>query len=132
MSNLAYIREICSQALDQLASAEKVHKETIDELNIGTQGNRQRTIQLDDEIEQTLFGLRSRTEAAWTRSARILAELKLNRVQPEVYSPPTNQTIQEGLNHMRALTLMSEETVQELEIVAQQLQKERKNWWKFW
>jgi len=132
MSDLAIIREISTRVLDELSSAERVHQETIQDLDNDINDTRQRIVSLDDDIERTIISLRNRAETAYTQSARILSELRINRLQPDIYRLPAHINTQQALDLMRSLVSMGEETIVELEAKSQDLSLERKKWWKFW
>lgn len=132
MSDLTVIREISARVLDELSSAERVHQDTIQTLDNDIHGTRQRIVKLDDDIERTVMSLRNRAETAYTRSGRILSELRISRLQPDTYRLPADINTQQALDLMRSLVSMGEETIVELETKSQYLIVERKKWWKFW
>jgi len=132
MSDLRNVRELCRRALDEVASAEKVYHQVVDELNQSIYDSRQQILRQDDNIEQSILGSLSRMETITTRSGRILSEMRLARAQPESFNLPSNLTIQQKLDNLSSLVVMSEDTLHELEDTAQILRIERKKWWKIW
>lgn len=131
MTILNTLRTVCIKAIDEIANAEKLHKETLDLMKQDVQSTRQRSLNLDEDIERAILGFRNRAGTAMIQCERILGELRLSRGQPEIYNI-SNMTRQEMLDHMNALADMCEETQDELETTAQKLREERKKWWKFW
>ena len=132
MTDLGNLRNLFSQKIDEVASAKVIYRETIDALSNSIMTRRQGVVNQDDEIERLTLGLRSRAENSFIRSGRILNSLGLARAQSEAYSTQSNLSIEQALQQIRSLVIMSEETIREMEGQALKLQEERRKWWKFW
>ena len=132
MTDLGNLRNLFSQKIDEVASAKVIYRETINALNNSIMSRRQGVVDQDDEIERLTLGLRSRVENSFIHSGRILISLGLARAQSEAYSTQSNLSLEQALQQIRSLVIMSEETIREMEDQAQKLQEERKKWWKFW
>ncbi len=132
MSNLKEIRQICIDAINEVAIAEKVCREELEAQQQNDQDNRNRILIADDRIESFLLHVISRCQNVRTQADRILNELQIP--QPPIQSLPHLDipSSQSNANEINNALQSAETRLQELVGMKNQLLQERRKWWKFW
>ena len=126
MSDLNSLRVVISEALDEISSAENVFAETIEQVKDEGLESRQFLLSNDDDLERNLISFRNRVERTFMRSGRALSELRISRRQHQDFIVQNNLNLEEILGNMRAIAIMCEEALAELEETAEKLVIERK------
>ncbi len=132
MTDLATLRNVYVQALEQLSSAQAQYFQTLQILSEEIDSAKRQSLANDDEVEQTLVTLRQRMAAISQESERTLIELGLKRVPQAPNHFPINIAPQQALESMRALIKIGEDLQGDMHEKYLELYRERKKWWKFW
>lgn len=132
MTDLATLRNVYVQALEQLSSAQAQYFQTLQILSEEIDSAKRQSLANDDEVEQTLVTLRQRMAAISQESERTLIELGLKRVPQAPNHFPINIGPQQALESMRALIKIGEDLQGDMHEKYLELYRERKKWWKFW
>jgi len=132
MTDLATLRNVYLQVLDQLSSDQAQYFQTLQILSEEIESAKRQTLANDDGVETTLVALRQRMAATSQESERMLNELGLTRVRQAPNHFPINIGPQQALESMRALIKIGEDFLGDMHEKFLELYRERKKWWKFW
>lgn len=132
MTDLAQIRRLCAEVINEVTTVEQSCAENLESVRQRNYEARQRIVAQDDQIENFLLASRSRSESMFNRASRLLIDLNLPRGQPSQFTVQDDLSIQQAVDLVQDLLNISEELLQEIELIAAKLNAERQKWWKFW
>lgn len=132
MTDPEEIRNQILKTINNVLKAKNQYREEMESLDNNIKNKHHSVINRDDEIERQLSKLENRSNNIFGISRRKLLELGLERNHPVTYTHQSNLSLQQAMQQLSSLVNMSEQTMQEIELLSQRLLIERKKWWKFW